>query len=189
MKEKELLYFKKYAKGRERLNENHDSSEGVHLVFYKVGSDFESMRWEEAVKVALCYGWIDSTVRKLDEDRRKQTFTPRKAKSVWSKLNKSYVEKLIAENLMHESGLAKIEIGKQNGSWNALDHVEELILPEDLQQAFNKNKKAFENYTNFSFTYRKSYLYWLNHAKREATRKNRIAEIIKLCEANIKSRQ
>jgi len=90
---------------------------------------------------------------------------------------------------MHESGLAKIEIGKQNGSWNALDHVEELILPEDLQRAFDKNKTAFENYSNFSFTYRKSYLYWLNHAKREATRQNRIAEIIRLCEANIKSRQ
>lgn len=189
MKEKELLYFKNETEWREWLHKNHDTSEGVHLVFYKVGSDFESMRWEEAVKVALCYGWIDSTVKKLDEDRRKQIFTPRKDKSVWSKVNKNYIEKLIAENLMHESGLKKIEIAKQNGSWTSLDHVEDLIIPEDLQKAFDKNKIAFENYTNFSFTYRKSYLYWLNHAKREETRKNRIAEIIKLCEANIKSRQ
>lgn len=125
----------------------------------------------------------------MDEERRKQAFGPRKDKSVWSKVNKNYIEKLIAENLMHESGLAKIEIAKQNGSWNSLDHVEELAIPEDLQKAFNKNQTAFENYSNFSFSYRKSYLYWLNHAKREETRKARIEEINRLCAANVKSRQ
>ena len=188
-KPKPLLYFKTAEEWRNWLHDNHNSSNGIELIFYRVSSETESMRWEEAVQVALCYGWIDSTVRKLDEDRRKQAFGPRKDKSVWSKVNKNYIEKLIAENLMHESGLAKIEIAKQNGSWTSLDHVEDLIIPEDLQKAFDKNKTAFENYTKFSFTYRKSYLYWLNHAKREETRKNRIAEIIKLCEANIKSRQ
>jgi len=95
-------------------------------MFYKVGSSEESMRWEEAVQVAICYGWIDSTVKKIDEERRKQMFTPRKDKSVWSKLNKTYIEKLLAENLMHESGLRKIEIAKQNGSWESLDAVENL---------------------------------------------------------------
>ncbi|ESU26597.1 hypothetical protein FLJC2902T_25700 [Flavobacterium limnosediminis JC2902] len=189
MAEREQYYFKNADEWRKWLHENHNSTEGVYLIFYKVGSSIESMRWEEAVQVAICYGWIDSTVKRLDDERRRQLFTPRKSKSVWSKLNKSYVEKLIAENLMHESGLAKIEISKQNGSWNSLDHVEELIIPEDLQKAFDDNKTAFENYNNFSFTYRKSYLYWLNHAKREETRKNRISEIIRLCEANMKSRQ
>ncbi|KGO90832.1 YdeI/OmpD-associated family protein [Flavobacterium suncheonense] len=189
MKEKELHYFKNAEEWRNWLHENHNTSKGIELIFYKVGSESESMRWEEAVQVALCYGWIDSTVRKIDEERRKQVFGPRKDKSVWSKVNKNYIEKLIAENLMHESGLKKIEIAKQNGSWNSLDHVEDLVIPEDLQKAFNKNKKAFENFLNFSFSYRKSYLYWLNHAKREETRKTRIAEIVKLCAANLKSRQ
>lgn len=188
MKEKELHYFKNSEEWRNWLHENHNLSKGIDLVFYKVGSDFQSMRWEEAVQVALCYGWIDSTVRKIDEDKRKQTFTPRKDKSVWSKVNKNYIEKLIAQNLMHESGLVKIEIAKQNGSWTSLDHVEDLIIPPDLQKAFNKNPKAFENFTNFSFTYRKSYLYWLNHAKREETRNKRIEEIIEYCAANKKSR-
>ncbi|MCG2612117.1 YdeI/OmpD-associated family protein [Flavobacterium sp. SM15] len=188
MKEKELHYFKNSEEWRNWLHENHNSSKGIDLVFYKVGSDFQSMRWEEAVQVALCYGWIDSTVRKIGDDKRKQTFTPRKDKSVWSKVNKNYIEKLIAENLMHESGLAKIEIAKQNGSWTSLDHVEDLIIPQDLQDAFNKNIKALENFTNFSFTYRKSYLYWLNHAKREETRNKRIQEIIEYCTANKKSR-
>lgn len=186
---KPLLYFKNANEWREWLHENHSNHKSIELIFYRVGSEFESMRWEEAVQVALCYGWIDSTVRKLDEERRKQTFGPRKDKSVWSKLNKTYIEKLIAENLMHESGLTKIEIAKQNGSWSSLDTVENHEIPEDLQLAFNANKTAFENYQNFSPSYRKSYLYWLNHAKREATRKSRIGEIVRLCAANKKSRE
>lgn len=188
MKEKEHLYFKNTSDWREWLHNNHDSSTGVYLIFYKVNSPFESMRWEEAVQVAICYGWIDSTVRNVDEHSRKQIFSPRKAKSVWSKLNKSYIEKLIAENLMHESGLAKIEIAKQNGSWNSLDDVEDLIIPEDLAQAFEQNQIAFNNYKNFSRSYRKAYLYWLNQAKRPETRRNRIMTIISLCEQNKKSR-
>jgi uncharacterized protein YdeI (YjbR/CyaY-like superfamily) len=146
------------------------------------------MRWEEAVQVAICYGWIDSTVKKLDENRRNQMFTPRKDKSVWSKLNKTYIEKLIANNLMHESGLHKIAIAKQNGSWEALDEVENHVIPKDLALAFEQNSLALKNYNNFSPSYRKSYLYWLNQAKRAETRTNRIAKIISLCEQNIKSR-
>ncbi|MCL9805411.1 YdeI/OmpD-associated family protein [Flavobacterium amniphilum] len=186
---KPLLYFKNALEWREWLHENHLGHNGVELIFYRVDSEFESMRWEEAVQVALCYGWIDSTVRRLDDERRKQTFGPRKDKSVWSKLNKTYIEKLSADGLMHESGLKKIEIAKQNGSWTSLDGVENHEIPEDLQTAFDKNKTAYENYQKFSNSYRKSYLYWLNQAKREETRNNRITEIIRLCEENIKSRQ
>lgn len=188
MEEKELLYFKNAHEWREWLHDNHHSSKGVHLLFYRVDSGKESMRWEDAVQVAICYGWIDSTVRRIDEERRKQMFTPRKDKSVWSKLNKTYIERLIAENLMHESGLRKIETAKQNGSWESLDAVENLELPPDLEAAFSQNKTALDNYNSFSKTYRKSYLYWLNQAKREETRTNRITEIVRLCEQNIKSR-
>jgi uncharacterized protein YdeI (YjbR/CyaY-like superfamily) len=188
LEDKDLHYFKNAQEWRNWLHDNHATSKGVHLVFYRVTSTFESMRWEEAVQVAICYGWIDSTVRKIDEDRRKQMFTPRKDKSVWSKLNKTYIEKLIADNLMHDSGLKKIETAKLNGSWTSLDHVEELVIPDDLQEAFNQNSLAYEHYQNFSRSYRKSYLYWLNQAKRAETRCVRIAEIIRLCEQNIKSR-
>ena len=107
MEDKLHLYFKNAQEWREWLHENHSTSSGVYLIFYRVNSEYESMRWEEAVQVALCYGWIDSTVRKVDDERRKQAFGPRKDKSVWSKVNKNYVEKLIANNLMHESGLKK----------------------------------------------------------------------------------
>ena len=188
MEEKEHLYFKNDSEWRDWLHNNHHSCDGVYLIFYKVSSEEESMRWEEAVQEALCYGWIDSTVRKMDDDRRRQLFTPRKDKSVWSKLNKTYVEKLVAENLMHESGLRKIEVAKKNGSWSSLDGVESLEIPADLQNESDNNKTAFANYQNFSPSYRKSYLYWLNQAKREETRMNRIKEIIALCEKNCKSR-
>ena len=88
---------------------------------------------------------------------------------------------------MHDSGLAKIELAKQNGSWTALDHVENLIVPLDLQNAFNNNPFAYKNYQNFARSYRKSYLYWLNQAKRENTRLNRIEKIIDLCNQNKKT--
>jgi uncharacterized protein YdeI (YjbR/CyaY-like superfamily) len=188
LEEKEHLYFKNADEWRTWLHENHHSSKGIYLLFYKVSSPFESMRWEEAVQVAICYGWIDSTVKKMDEHQRKQLFTPRKDKSVWSKLNKTYIEKLMHENAMHESGLRKIEIAKQNGSWNSLDDVENHIIPEDLQLAFDVNPNAWSNYQAFSPSYRKSYLYWLSQAKRTETRQNRIREIIDLCEQNYKSR-
>lgn len=188
MSELEEHYFKTDIQWREWLHHNHASSKGVYLIFYKVEHENDSMRWEEAVKVALCYGWIDSTVKSLGNGKRRQYFTPRNTKSVWSALNKRYIKELIDNNLMHQSGLEKIEIAKNNGSWTALDDVENGAIPEDLQKEFDSHPKAFENYQNFSFTYRKSYLYWLNQAKRDDTRQKRIKEIINLCSNNIKSR-
>jgi len=182
------LYFENDIKWREWLSENHDSFNGVYLILYKVSSEMPSMRWEDAVRVALCYGWIDSTVKKLDEEKRRQLFTPRKVKSVWSKLNKRHIEDLVAMNLMHASGLKKIELAKTDGSWIALDDVDNLVIPEDLALAFKSNFKAYKNYQAFSMSYRKGYLYWLNSGKRKATREKRIAEIIKLCSENIKKR-
>ncbi len=181
------LYFKTDVEWRQWLSENYDASEGIYLIFYKIETKIPSMRWEEAVKVALCYGWIDSTVKSLGNGKRRQYFCPRKPKSVWSALNKRYIKELTEAGLMHESGFKIIELGKQNGSWTALDDVEKGIIPEDLQKAFDANSKAFENYQNFAPSYRKSYLYWLNQAKREATRQNRIAKIVELCAANVKS--
>jgi len=188
MSELEEHYFKSHDEWRQWLHDNHADSKGVYLIFYKVEHENDSMRWEEAVKVALCYGWIDSTVKSLGNGKRRQYFTPRNHKSVWSALNKKYIEDLMASNLIHEKGLEIIKMAKKNGSWTALDAVENGIIPEDLQVAFDNNPFAFENYNNFSPSYRKSYLYWLNHAKREETRKKRIEEIVRLCEHNIKSR-
>ena len=186
--DKPEFYFKNDAEWRSWLIDNHNKSDGIYLIFYKVENKEESMRWEEAVKVALCYGWIDSTVKSLGNGKRRQYFCRRNPKSIWSALNKKYIKELVSNGLMHKSGLEIITIGKKNGSWTALDSVEKGIIPEDLQAAFDKNPIAFENYTNFARSYKKSYLYWINQAKREATRQKRIVEIIRLCTANIKSR-
>ena len=183
------LYFETAEEWRSWLEKNHQKSKGVYLILYKVDSDKASMRWEEAVKVALCFGWIDSTVKKLDHERRRQYFCSRKPKSVWSKLNKTHIKKLIEENKMHQSGLDTINGAKQNGSWTALDDVENLIIPADLQSGFNNNPIAYENYKSFAPGYRKSYLGWLNQAKREETRLKRIQQIIELCKNNKKSPQ
>ncbi|PKV50413.1 uncharacterized protein YdeI (YjbR/CyaY-like superfamily) [Aquimarina sp. MAR_2010_214] len=188
MSDKPELYFKTDQEWRSWLHENHNLSHGVYLILYKVESKQPSMRWEEAVKVALCYGWIDSTVKRLDDQRRRQYFCPRKSKSVWSKVNKTHIIDLIKNDLMHQSGLMSIELAKKNGSWIALDDVENGIIPKDLQHAFDQNPLAFENYQNFARGYRKSYLYWIHQAKRQETRDKRIVEIIKFCKANIKSR-
>ena len=188
MEDKEHLYFQRDVDWYNWLHKNHGQSKGIYLIFYKIETGTPSMRWEEAVKVALCFGWIDSTVKSLGDGKRRQYFCPRNPKSVWSALNKRYIKELTADNLMHESGWAIIEIGKQNGSWTALDDVEKGIIPEDLQAAFDQNQTAFQNYQNFAPSYRKSYLYWLNQAKRDVTRQKRIAEIIQLCETNQKSK-
>ena len=183
------FYFTNAKEWRTWLHNNHNSSTGVYLIFYKVSSTTKSMRWEEAVKVALCYGWIDSTVKKIDDERRRQTFTPRKPKSVWSKLNKTYIKELVANKLMHNSGILSIQIAKDNGSWDALNNVDNEVISTPLQKAFELNPKAFENYKNFAASYRKGYLYWVYAAKREETQQKRITEVIRLCLLNQKKRE
>lgn len=189
MLDKPEHYFKNDIEWRSWLTLNHNLSNGVYLIFYKIENKEESMLWQEAVRVALCFGWIDSTVKSLGNGKRRQYFCPRKSKSIWSAVNKKHIKELTACNLMHKSGLEIIELGKLNGSWTALDDIEQGIIPEDLQIEFDKDKIAFTNYKNFANSYKKNYLYWLKQAKRESTRKKRISEIIKLCNANLKSKE
>jgi len=182
------LYFKNDIEFKDWLHNNHSTYSGIYLIFYKVAHENESMRWEEAVQIALCYGWIDSTVKSLGDGKRRQYFCPRKPKSVWSKVNKAYVKELKIKGLMHAAGLEAIKVAKANGSWTSLDEVENGIVPSDLKLEFSKNPEAFKNFSNFTKGQRKSYLYWLNQAKREATRNKNITEIIALCTANQKYR-
>ena len=189
MEERPVLYFPRDVEWREWLSLNHDQyPKGVYLIFYKLETGIDTMRWEEAVRVAICFGWIDSTVKSLGGGKRRQYFCPRNPKSTWSALNKKYVAELEASGLIHQAGYRMIDLAKETGTWTAMDAVENLIIPKDLQEAFDEFPLAFDNYSNFSRGYRKSYLSWLYSAKREATRQKRIDEIIQLCLANIKSR-
>lgn len=163
---------------RKWLEENHCTSPGIWLIYYKVKSGKPSIQYSDAVKEALCFGWIDSKVKSLDQDRYMQIFTPRKPKSVWSKLNKQYIEELIAQGLMTEAGLKKIEVAKQDGSWFTLDAIEALTIPIDLEQALAANEIAKQNFEAFSNSTKKTILFWIDNAKRSETRLKRIEQTI-----------
>jgi uncharacterized protein YdeI (YjbR/CyaY-like superfamily) len=173
---------------REWLEKNHHNYIGVWLIYYKVKSGQPSIRYSEAVKEALCFGWIDSKVNSLDENRYMQIFTPRKPKSVWSKLNKQYIEELIEQGLMTEAGLKKIAAAKQNGSWTTLDAIEALIIPDDLQQALAANEIANKYFQAFSNSVKKNILFWIESAKRPETRLKRIEQTIISATQNVNPR-
>jgi len=175
------LYFERDVEWYDWLLQNHQAYKGVYLIFHKLEMKIPTMRWEEAVKVALCFGWIDSTVKNLGNGKRRQYFTPRNPKSPWSALNKKHVKELIASRLMQESGFEVIETAKKNGMWSFMDDVEKSIIPEDLQKAFEGNKIAYNKFLNLTRSKRKSYLSWLKHAKRTETRQKRIEGIIQDC--------
>ncbi len=160
------------------LEKNHRTSLCIWLIYYKVKSGKPSVRYSEAVKEALCFGWIDSKVNSLDAERYQQVFTPRKPKSVWSKLNKQYIEELIEQGLMTEAGLEKIELAKQNGSWKKLDAIEQLIIPADLSQALIVNEAANNYFEKLSNSSKKNILSWVENAKRPETRLKRIEQTI-----------
>ncbi|MDT0559143.1 YdeI/OmpD-associated family protein [Ichthyenterobacterium sp. W332] len=182
------LYFERDIDWYDWLLQNHDKYKAVYLVFYKLETGILTMRWSDAVKVALCFGWIDATVKSLGGGKRIQYFTHRNPKSTWSALNKKYIVELEATGMIQEPGWKLINLAKETGTWTEMDDVENGVIPDELQKAFDVNPRAFENYQNFSKGYRKSYLSWLHSAKREATKQKRIKEIIRLCNANIKSR-
>jgi uncharacterized protein YdeI (YjbR/CyaY-like superfamily) len=176
--ELETVYAESRSAWRQWLTEHHDRARGVWLVYYKVKSGRPSVTYSEAVKEALCFGWIDSKVQSLDEERYRQIFTPRKPKSVWSKLNKQYLEELIAAGLMTEAGLAKIAAAQQDGSWASLDAIEALTIPPDLAEALAANAIAKQAFDAFSNSTKKNILYWISSAKRPETRLKRIQKTL-----------
>jgi uncharacterized protein YdeI (YjbR/CyaY-like superfamily) len=174
----EMVYASDRTCWRQWLEQNHQQAIGVWLVYYKIKSGKLSVQYSEAVKEALCFGWIDSKVQSLDEERYRQIFTPRKPKSVWSKLNKQYVEELIFQGKMTEAGLAKIAVAKENGSWTSLDEIEALIVPPDLKQALEADETANKNFAAFNNSTKKSIFQWIQSAKSPETRLNRIVKTV-----------
>jgi uncharacterized protein YdeI (YjbR/CyaY-like superfamily) len=158
------------------LEENHASSQGIWLAIGKKGRHVTSLTYEQAVEEALCFGWIDSVVRRLDDDRFKQLLTPRKRGSIWARTNKERIERLIAEGRMTPAGLAVIEAAKADGSWKLLDDVEAMIVPEDLAAALAAVPGAAEGFEALNASTRKMTLYWIAEAKRPETRSRRIEQ-------------
>ena len=185
--ERKSVYAKNRREWRRWLEKNHRSEQSVWLIMYHKDSKTPSLSQEEAVEEALCFGWIDSKAQKRDDESRYQFFSQRKPKSNWSKVNKARVEKLIKQGLMTDSGRLVISLAKINDTWNALDDVENAVIPADLKKLFDKNEKAFKNFDAFAPSSKKLILTWISNAKRQETREKRIKQTVELAEKNIKA--
>ena len=151
------------------------ASTGIWLIYRNKSAGPPFLPYEAIVEEALCYGWIDSVHRKVDAQRSMLLMTPRKAKSVWSQLNKSRVEKLIRDGLMTPDGLQKIEAAKVNGSWDALNNSDAGIIPIDLKKALREHPGAGNKFEAFPPGAKKIILQWIYSAKRPETRAARVA--------------
>lgn len=177
------------AAWREWLLHNHAQSQGIWLISYKKATGNPRFEYGEAVEEALCFGWIDSKPGKLDEERSMLYFAPRKGGSGWSKPNKERVERLIQAGLMHPAGLARVQAAKQDGSWNALDGVEALEVPPDLEQALAASGAAKQYWEAFPRSVKRAILEWILNAKKPETRAKRVEETARLAAQNKRANQ
>lgn len=185
----EYFYAKNRKAWRNWLIKNHLTKENCWLILYKKESNTPSVYYAEAVEEALCFGWIDSKPNKRDAESFLLFFSKRKHKSVWSALNKQRIAKLEAAGLLMPAGIAMIELAKQTGTWAALDAVDALAYPADFKKALQKNKTAATCFEAFPKSTKQGILQWILSAKKEETRKQRIAETVSLAAKNIRANQ
>jgi uncharacterized protein YdeI (YjbR/CyaY-like superfamily) len=179
--EQPTLFFASAGDLEAWLEEHHASVDGIWLKIAKKASGIESVDYPEALEVALCYGWIDGQMRSLDETYYVQKFTPRRARSKWSKLNRQKVERLIAEGRMRPAGHAEIERAKADGRWDeAYDSPRAATVPEDFRQALEASPDAKAFFDGLGKTKRYAFLYRIRDAKRPETRAKRIADYVAL---------
>lgn len=159
------------------------------LISYKKATGKPRFEYDDAVEEALCFGWVDSKPAKLDDERSMLWFAPRKPRTNWSKPNKDRVERLIAAGLMTPAGLTKVEAAKADGSWTALDGVEQLEMPTDLTAALDQYPNARRNFEAFPRSVKRGILEWILNAKKPETRAKRIEETARLAEDNQRANQ
>ena len=173
------LFFKDRNEWRKWLERNHSKSSEALLIHYKKSSGKEGLNHFDAVEEALCFGWIDSKLRRIDEERFMLRYTPRKEKSVWSKKNKDTAERMIQSGKMSDAGIKKIELAKKHGLWDAAyTNLVKERLPSDLKKALMKDNIAWKNFQSFANSYRNTYIGWVKNAKIETTRNRRINEVV-----------
>lgn len=180
MKMTETLYVTKRDEWRAWLKKNNEKKKEVWLIYYKKHTGKPRIPYDDAVEEALCFGWIDSTVQKLDEEKYAQKFTPRSTTSMWSALNIKRAEKMIKEKRMTKAGFALFKEGAKNVKKRARPRTvtKRLSVPPDLKEALAKNRQALKNFSNFAPSYRKIYILWITDSKREETREKRIKQVV-----------
>lgn len=169
------------------LVENHQAAKELWLIFYKKHTGRSGLTYTEALEEALCFGWIDGILKRIDHEKHTIRFSPRRANSIWSEHNKKRVRKLIREGRMTDAGLAKVQEAKANGQWDKAAQREDItIVPAELTKALAGNEQARLNFEALAPSYRRQFIYWVAVAKRDETRRKRIEETIDLLVRNEK---
>ena len=181
------LHITSRADWRAWLKENHAAEKEIWLIHYKKHTGKPGIPYEDAAEEALCFGWIDGMMRRIDEEKYALRYSPRKSGSIWSETNKKRAERMIEQGRMTDAGLAKIKEAKKNGEWHKATLREDTTnIPLDLKKALEANEKARHNFESLAPSYKKQFIWWITSAKIHETRKRRIQKIVRLAEENKK---
>jgi len=173
------LEFVDRLEWRRWLEENYSSKKEIWVIIYKKNSGKRGLRYEEAVEEAICFGWIDGKMQSVDDTVFRQRFTARKKGSIWSKSNRDRAEKMIREEKMVPAGFEAVCEAKVNGRWDAAYSSKTApTIPEDLAEALMRSEVAWRNFNGFSNSTKLQYVYWVNNAKKDETRRKRIASVV-----------
>jgi uncharacterized protein YdeI (YjbR/CyaY-like superfamily) len=165
------------------LEQHHATSAEIWLILGKKNSGVQTVTLDEATEEALCFGWVDSIQKRIDDRTHALRFTPRKPKSVWSQSNVDRVRRLTAQGKMTPAGLALVEAAKANGQWEAATQRDVLLaLPQELEAALATRPGAGNGFARLPDSLKKQLIYWVASAKREETRRRRIDEVIRRSE-------
>jgi uncharacterized protein YdeI (YjbR/CyaY-like superfamily) len=192
MKELENIFFGNKDEFRKWLNKNHDKSPGIWVIFYKKHLNFDCIKYNELLEEVLCFGWIDSLIKKIDDDKYARKITPRTDTRKWSELNKKKVIELIKEGKMTEAGLNKIDHYLKTGKvdWpinkSEIRESKEINIPEFIIEELARNEPALMNFNKLATTYKRHYILWITNARKEETIRSRLKESIGLLKENKK---
>ena len=181
MASEEKLCFTNCREWRAWLKKNYKKKKEVWLVYYKKATGKPTIPYDDAVEEALCFGWIDGKLRRIDDEKHMQRYMPRNPKSIWSQSNIRREKKMIKEGKMTKDGLEKFKLRKHEKTEKKF-----YPIPEDLKTALSKNKAAGENFGKFAPSYKKQYIWWIESAKMKETRKRRIKEVVRRAAINKK---
>ncbi|MFC2154502.1 YdeI family protein [Candidatus Altiarchaeota archaeon] len=169
------------------LKKNFDKRDEIYLIFYKKHTGKPCVSYEDAVEEAICYGWIDGKLKRVDDEKHVIRFTPRKSKSMWSEANKQRALKMMRDGKMTEAGRAKIKEAKKNGRWQTAYKIPKKVSPpKDLKDALAKHSKAKENFEKWSPSNKYMYVGWVEGAKKPETRERRIRKVVERAKENKK---
>jgi uncharacterized protein YdeI (YjbR/CyaY-like superfamily) len=187
-RDRPTLYLSTRKQWRRWLAKNHKTVKEIWLVYYRKETGKPSILYEDSVEEALCFGWIDSIIKKLDNDSYARKFTPRTNMAKWSNQNKKRISKMLAARLVTKAGLATIEniklVADKSGA--APKKPSAMEIPVYIREAFKQDKTVWDNFNALAKSYQRDYILWISSAKKEETRVRRIGESIKLLKQNRK---